>query len=261
MWAGSMAVNLDNFVGQKNAPIWAAPHPSGEPEMPVERLPFTVRVVRTEAELHKAVKIRHDAYARHVPAFAETLRQPEAYDTMDGVVVLLAESKLDGSALGTMRIQSNAFRPLTLEQSVTLPDWLKGRTLAEATRLGVTDQMQGRAVKTVLFKAFFLYCQQQRIDWMVITARTPIDRQYERLLFQDVDPSRGYVPLQHVGNLPHRIMSFEVATAEARWAARRHPLFDFIFRTQHIDIDLSLEHASAPPWRSQCVTPMPCMVM
>lgn len=241
-------MNLDEHTGPRRAPNWAPRMLAQQDPMATERLPFSVRVVRTEAELNKAVKVRHDAYARHVPEFAQTLQRAEAYDTMDGVVVLLAESKLDGTPLGTMRIQTNAFRPLTLEQSIELPESLRGRPLAEATRLGVTEQIQGRAVKTVLFKAFFLYCQQQRIDWMVITARTPIDRQYERLLFQDVDPSRGYVPLRHVGNLPHRIMSFEVGTAEQRWAAHRHPLFDFIFRTNHVDIDLGERPALPQRW-------------
>lgn len=206
--------------------------------MPLERLPFSVRLVRSEADLHKAVHIRHSAYARHVPAFAESLRAPEVHDTMDGAVVLLAESKLDGTPLGTMRIQTNLLGPLPLEQSFELPPRLRRSTMAEATRLGVTEQFQGRAVKTVLFKAFFLYCQQQQIDWMVITARSPIDRQYERLMFKDVDPALGYVPLAHVGNLPHRIMCFEVQGAEQRWAGMQHPLFDFVFRTKHVDIDL-----------------------
>ncbi len=236
--------------------------PPAPTDIAQERLPFTVRVVRSEADLHKAVMIRHAAYARHVPEFAATLKAPEAYDAMDGVVVLLAESKLDGTPLGTMRIQTNRYRPLTLEQSVELPASLAHRTLAEATRLGVTEQLQGRAVKTVLFKAFFLYCQQQQIDWMVITARTPIDRQYERLLFSDVDPARGYVPLRHVGNLPHRIMSFEVGTAEARWAAARHPLFDFIFRTEHVDIDIATPPHRAPmAWRGVNAAGAPLMPM
>ncbi|KQP38875.1 hypothetical protein ASF44_10550 [Pseudorhodoferax sp. Leaf274] len=229
--------------------------------MQAERLPFSVRVVRSEADLHKAVHVRHSAYARHVPVFAESLRAPEAYDTMDGVVVLLAESKLDGSPLGTMRIQTNAHRPLTLEQSVDLPDWLRSRPLAEATRLGVGERVQGRAVKTILFKAFYLYCVQQQIEWMVISARTPIDRQYERLLFSDVDPARGYIPLPHVGNLPHRILSFEVGTAEERWAANRHPLFDFIFRTHHLDIDLGGPAPAKSAWGGNFATPTPRMAM
>lgn len=203
----------------------------------VEILPFTVRLVRNQSDLKKAVHIRHSAYARHIPAFAETLKTPEAADTENGVVVLLAESKLDGSSLGTMRIQTNDFAPLCLEQSVELPDWLKALRLAEATRLGVTDGRVSRLVTTVLFKAYYLYCKQAGIDWMVIAGRAPIDRQYARMQFADVYPDRGFIPLRHASNLPHRVMSSCVATAEQRWTAVGHPLFDFAFRTHHPDID------------------------
>jgi hypothetical protein len=201
-----------------------------------ERLPFTVRLVRNAADLDKAVQIRHTAYARHLPEFAETLKAPEAMDMEEGVAVLLAESKLDGSPLGTIRIQANRYRPLCLEQSVELPAWLQKRPLAEATRLGVTDERVGRLVKTVLFKSYYLYCQQAGIEWMVIAGRSPIDRQYERLLFEDVYPGQGFIPLRHAGNLPHRVMSFNVQTAETRWMQANHPLHGFMVGTHHPDI-------------------------
>lgn len=206
--------------------------------MAEELLPFTVRLVRDEDDLSKAVSIRHSAYARHLPEFAETLKSPERADADDGVVVLLAESKLDGSPLGTMRIQTNQYKPLCLEQSIALPDWLKTRRLAEATRLGVTNLKGGRLVTTVIFKAYFQYCQQLGIEWMVVTGRAPVDRTYDRLLFDDVFPGRGYMPISHVGNLPHRVMQFNVDTAQDRWAAANHPLYNFIFRTHHPDIDI-----------------------
>lgn len=212
---------------------------AASPYMLEEHLPFTVRLVRDGEDLAKAVHIRHSAYARHVPVFADTLRTPEAVDLQDGFVVLLAESKLDGSPLGTMRIQTNQYAPLCLENSLTLPDWLQNRTLAEATRLGITNDRVGRLVKTVLFKAFFLYCQKIGVEWMVVSGRAPVDRLYDGLLFSDVYPGMGYIPLPHVGNMPHRIMSFEVGTAEARWEEANHPLREFIFRTHHVDIDLS----------------------
>ena len=208
------------------------------PTLPEERLPFTVRLVRNEADLKKAVQIRHAAYARHLPEFAASLKTPETDDAENGVVVLLAESKLDGSPLGTMRIQTNQYKPLSLEQSIELPEWLRSRSLAEATRLGVTNEKGGRLVTTVLFKAFYLYCYQIGSDWMVITARAPVDRTYDRLLFTDVFPGAGYIPIHHVGDLPHRVMSSNVDTAEERWAEAKHPLFNFAFRTHHPDIQL-----------------------
>ena len=243
---------LQQFVVSENSS-------ARERETPLkqERLPFTVKLVRNAADLAKAVHIRHSAYARHLPEFAETLKAPEAMDREDGVAILLAESKLDGSPLGTMRIQSNRFRPLSLEQSMELPAWLQKRPMAEATRLGVTDERVGRLVKTVLFKSYFQYCHQAGIEWMVIAGRSPIDRQYERLLFEDVYPGRGFIPLRHAGNLPHRVMSFNVQTAEARWTQANHPLHGFVFQTHHPDILFSNEAAS----RSRSYTPPPFQVM
>jgi hypothetical protein len=203
-----------------------------------ELLPFTVRLVGDDEDLGKAVQIRHQAYARHLPEFAQTLKNPEAADAESGVVVLLAESKLDGSPLGTMRIQTNQFKPLCLEQSVVLPEWLRRRRLAEATRLAVTNESVGRMVKTVLFKAYFQYCLQTGIEWMVIAGRSPIDRQYERLMFEDVFPGMGYIPLLHASNLPHRVMSFNIDTAEQRWSQAKHPLLGFMCHTRHPDIEL-----------------------
>jgi len=204
-----------------------------------ELLPFTVRLVGDEASLQKAVAIRHSAYARHLPEFAETLKTAETADYEDGVVILLAESKLDGAALGTMRIHTNSYKPLPLESSVELPQSLHVATLAEATRLAVTRDRTGQLVKTVLFKAYFEYCQTNGIDWLVITGRAPVDRQYDRLMFADVFPELGYIPLKHVGNLPHRIMYFSVSGAKQLWGSVNHSLFDFIFNTNHPDLCLT----------------------
>ncbi|SFA69376.1 hypothetical protein SAMN04515620_10193 [Collimonas sp. OK607] len=213
--------------------------------LPEERLPFTIKIVSDKQALQKAVGIRHAAYSRHLPELAQNLRRFEQADLAPDVIVLLAESKLDGSSLGTMRIQTNRFNALGLEQSVTLPDWLQCRRLAEATRLGIIDGKIGKVVKALLFKAYFQYCVENGVDWMVITARSPLDRQYKALLFQDVFPGQGFMPMQHVGNLPHRVMAFEIATAKARWAAAKHPLLSLMCDIRHPD--LILEHPPTHP--------------
>jgi len=204
----------------------------------VERLPFTIRRVETEADLLKAVKIRHAAYARHVPEFARSLVLPEAADYEDDTVVLLAESRLDGTPIGSTRIRTNLYRPLGVEASVELPGWLQGRRLVEATRLGIDDGRGGRMVKLALIKACFMYCENNAIDFSVATGRPPIDRQYEQLLFTDVFPEQGAIPLRHVGNLPHRVMAFEIASFEQRYRAASHPLAKFFFDIHHPDIDI-----------------------
>jgi len=216
------------------------PRPAGTPVpgAAIERLPFTIRRVETEADLLKAVRIRHAAYARHVPDFARSLAQPEAADFDADTIVLLAESKLDGTPIGSTRIRTNLHRPLGVEESVVLPDWLQGKRLVEATRLAIDEGRVGRMVKIALVKACFKYCQDNAIDFSVATGRPPVDKQYEQMLFVDVFPEDGLVPLRHVGNIPHRVMAFEIATFQQRWAEARHPMFNFFFNTQHPDIDI-----------------------
>ena len=205
----------------------------------VERLPFIIKRVQTNEDLWKAVRVRHAAYARHVPDFAKTLSVPEQSDYDSDAVILLAESKLDGTPLGSARIQANLSQPLHVEASVQLPMWLQAQRMAEVTRLGVEEGRVGRLVKIGLIKACFEFCEQNQVDWAVVTGRAPIDRQYEQLLFSDVFADKQPVPLRHVGNIPHRVMAFEIATGEARWEAANHPLLNFFRHTRHPDIDIS----------------------
>jgi hypothetical protein len=205
-----------------------------------EVLPFQVRRVCDPDEMHKAVQIRHAAYTRHLPELAATLLHPEAADDRQGVVVLLAESKLDGTPLGSLRVQTNEFHPLPLEASIELPPELTTLRLAEATRLGITADKVGHLVKTALFKAFFLHCQNEAVDWMVIAGRSPLDRMYQRLLFDDVYPGLGYVPLRH---------------ASKNWADAGHALFPFVFETDHPDIQLSQRRRNSVTPKTQPLEP------
>ncbi|GGX34626.1 hypothetical protein GCM10007242_46910 [Pigmentiphaga litoralis] len=203
-----------------------------------ERLPFTIRVVKDEDALAKAVRMRQAAYGRHVPELAKTLGEPETYDREPGAVILLAESKLDGEAVGTMRIQTNVRNRLGVERSVLLPDWLQQQRLAEATRLGVSERKIGHVAKIALFKAYYQYCVETNVDWMITAARSPLDRGYEALMFQDVFPGQGFIPMLHIGNIAHRVMAFDVAAARTRWEQSGHRLFDYMIRTHHPDIDI-----------------------
>ena len=224
------------------------------PEMPTERLPFTIRRVENEDSLKKAVAIRHAAYARHVPEFARSLALPEACDYEEDTVVLLAESRLDGTPLGTARIRTNIHHPLHIEESVVLPEWLQGRSLGEVERLGVGEGRIGHMVKVALVKAFFEYFEKTGIEYAVIAGRAPVDRHYEQLLFTDVFGDKEMVPLRHAGNMPHRVMAFEIASGEARWSAAKHPLLKFFRHTHHPDIHVGVA-SGVNPGRGVQATP------
>jgi hypothetical protein len=205
----------------------------------LERLPFTVRQVSSKEDLAKAVHLRYLAYARHLPLFAEALKSPEADDTDDSAIVLLAESKLDGSPLGTVRIQTNLFSPLNMEQSIVLPNWLQGKSIAEVRRLAVAPGNPGRLVKMVLLKTVYQYCAHNHLDWILVAARRPLDRTYEHLTLRDILDGKTFIPLPRANNVPHRVLGLETKTFHARLTEVKHPLLDFFFHTQHLDIDAS----------------------
>jgi hypothetical protein len=219
----------------------------GQVELTTERLAFEVRVATTQDDLFKAVAIRYEAYSRHLPELGRHLRAPEPADTEPGYTVLLAENRLDRSPLATVRLQTNDCGPLALERSIELPSWLKGRPLAEATRLAVAERVRGRFVTLVMFKAFFQFCLERNVEWMVVCARSPLDRIYRSLLFRDVVPGGEYIRLKHSAGLPHCVLAFNVATAEPRWRAARHSLYSFMGLTLHPDIRVGIPGASAVP--------------
>lgn len=197
-------------------------------------LPFTVRIVQDEESLLKAVKIRHSAYTRHLPEFAQYLDKPEPADYEKDVVVFLAEMKSDGSPIGTMRIQSNEFRSLGMEQSLVLPEWISSSSIGEATRLGIANNELGNLISLSILKANFMYCKENDMDFMIVAARRPVNRLYERLLFTYVFPD--FIPLKHTGNIPHKIMCFDILNAEEIYRENNHPLLDFAFTDYHPDI-------------------------
>lgn len=207
-----------------------------------EFLPFTVTLARDAQELRAALQIRQAAYARHLPEVAATMDSADEADFAQGTAILVARSKLDGTPLGTLRIHSNEFAPLPLEQSYQLPPEFTGLRLLEVTRFGVAEGREGSMVKTALVKACGLYSMSVKAERVVITARAPLDRMYQRLLFKDVDESQAFVPMAHVGGIPHRVLYEIVEERHAMWQAAKHPLYRFMYETEHPDICVSPGH-------------------
>jgi len=202
-----------------------------------ERLPFTIRAVTAPPDLARVVNLRKFSYGRHLPEFSKRLEQPETDDTRDNTIILLAESKFDRTALATMRIHVNIGAPLPLEQAVSLPKRLQNQVLAEAVRLALVPGHEGHLPRDAIFKAFYLVCLALNVDWMVICARHPLFKRYLGMYFEDVLENKTMVPLPYAGNIPHRVLSFDVNNAEHLWRTGRQPLYNFVFKTYHPDIE------------------------
>lgn len=216
-------------------------------KIPIEHLPFTVRIVKSPEDLQKVAELRQEAYARHIPEFAQQLFVPEPADTDPNTLVLLVESKNNedskgGVSLGTMRIHTNSFSPLPLEKSVRLPEHLQNLTLAEAVRFGIADGIDGQQARNALFKAFYLVCNTLNIDKMIVCARFPIHKLYLNLLFEDVFSSGEYIEMEHIGNVKHRLLMLQVNQVESLWRINNHLLYNYFFQNAHPDIDAVIDY-------------------
>lgn len=200
-------------------------------------LPFVVRPVRTEAELRAACAVRATAYGRRLPNVLSLWCEPDELDRQPGVTVFAAFSKASGEVIGTARLATNHHRPLQIEGATTLPAGIDGARNAEITRLAILPGHDDPTIKLALMKAVYQASLATGVEWMVIGARLPsLVRGYQRLGFTDVLPAGTTVALAHAGNLPHRVLAFNVRSAEADWQAINHPFYDFMIGQQHPDI-------------------------
>ena len=199
-------------------------------------LPFTVRIVRTEEQLLEAVNIRTQTYRRHHPSLASLLEKPEQNDRTSDSLVLLAQSKSANLALGTLRIETNLSKTLRAESLLVDAPKFRARTVAFVTRLGVRQSSESQLVKIALFKALHRYCLAKQIDWIVVTAKPPMDRQYLKLGFSDVYDSNVLIPIPWSDNIKTRLLSLETMQAESEWRSSNHPLYQFMIREYCPDI-------------------------
>lgn len=199
-------------------------------------LPFWIAKAETSFELELAAKARQIAYGKHLPQFGDKLATPDCDDLHQDSAVLLAYSKLDGSCIGTVRIQITTQQPLRLEESFLLPAALRTGRIAEVSRLAIPSRSNGLALRLMLIKAAYWYSRANLVDRCFLCVRYPVDRQYRRFDLDDVLPHDEFVPMKHIGMIPHRIMWFDVFKIEARWLLNANPLHSVYFSNSHPDL-------------------------
>ncbi|HEX4842403.1 MAG TPA: hypothetical protein VFV57_01935 [Limnobacter sp.] len=199
-------------------------------------LPFRIEHANNQADFQAVVHARQLAYGKHLPAFGQSLLTPDADDLGNDCAVLIAKSKLDNSCIGTVRIQVTQQGRLRLEDSFVLPKALRAGRVAEISRLAIPSGPNGLALRLMLIKAAYWYSRSQHVERCFLCVRHPVDRQYRRFDLEDVLPGEQFVPMQHIGNIPHRILWFDVLGIEARWLLNNNPLHANFFEVQHPDL-------------------------
>jgi hypothetical protein len=199
---------------------------------------FAVRLAGCDQDFRDACAVRAIAYGHHDPELGPKFGDVEPLDRAEGTAVLVCRDQATGRCVGTARIQVSGFGPLTIEASLSLPDWLRSRLRAQISRLAVVPGASN-LVKLLLMKASYQYCLAMQVRWMVIGARSAaLIRNYRSLGFRDVFESGQWVPLASGGGLPHQILALDVTGAKEAWQATKNRLLGFMTETAHPDVQV-----------------------
>lgn len=155
---------------------------------------------------------------------------------MPDVLVLIAENKIDGSVVGSMRLQPNFFRPLRVEGEVPLPAIYEGARLVETTRLGVAAGRAGMLVMFAIIKAAFEICHACDVDFGIALGRVSMRPVLLGMQYEDVFGRA--IPISYGQGVPHWIFAIPICEVESRLKTRGHPMFGFMAETEHTDISI-----------------------
>jgi hypothetical protein len=198
---------------------------------------FKIKIARTFEQQNRAISIRERAYAKHVPTLAEVLGKNDSVDIGEDTVHIYCEDA-QGQVVGSLRFTGNRRKQLPIERGFELPTEMSGANIGEVTRLAVPPNTQAKYIKSLLFKSAFLYSISVQVRWILVGARFPLDLQYLKLGFKELFPDMGYVPLEHIAGIPHRVLVCEVSTLESRWRLNQHNSYCFLFETFHPEIKI-----------------------
>ena len=202
--------------------------------------PFTVKLVGSRSDFTDAIALRAEAYRRHNAPALEKVRNGEADDKRDDVVLLVARSKLDDGVVGTLRIDPNFYRPMHLESVIEVPAPYSKSRCVEFMRLGVRNGSGGQLVSSALAKAGYEICVAMNVDYIFLCSRSPVDILYRGYRFDDLLGGRK-LDLHYAPGAPHSVLCLPVSQAAERWRLHSSSVYRFFMETEHPDIQIDYE--------------------
>ncbi len=207
----------------------------------VRSLPFKVLVATSEQDLIDLVCLRSQTYSRHSAPGAERLRSFEEQDRGADAVLLLARSKLDGTVVGSVRVQTRVSMPLMVEGAMRLPHEVASANPVELMRGSIRNGTAGRMVSASLAKASFLLCRQFNFSHVIVTCREPVNLMYRAYQFDEL-LSGEMIDLPYSPGAKHKVLCLSMSEAPDRWRSRNRQLFEFMLNTHHPDIQVDHAH-------------------
>jgi hypothetical protein len=216
----------------------------------IEYLNFRIRLLRDGQMLQGAMQVRKEVFTRHhlhtLGAKAAALSFHDHKDTQSGSTLFVAESKTSGAVLGSVRIQTNANRPLALEHDIVLPETMRGRHLAILSRMSIVSGNAGKDVFLGLGKAIYLYCVAKQIHTVFLSSPVKsLTRMYPKFAWRDISQNGEKFSFLTDPGLEFSIFYWDIATLKnSMRLAVSARVYEFIFEKYHPDMEVFTSIAS-----------------
>ena len=197
---------------------------------------FTVRKAKNQEDFKRVFDVRWEAYKRFFN------RKDDLIDLKDfgpNATLLLVEDKKN-NAVGTIRILDQRHGRIELDHFIEVNSLIarNERPVAEATRLSIPKHPNSEVIRFLLYKAFFLYCQHNRINTMLISVRRIASRNYRLFYFKNLGPSGIYNhPL--MGGLEYHTYKCNISESCKFLKIINFPLYHFFCMKDHPNIVIS----------------------
>jgi hypothetical protein len=164
---------------------------------------------------------------------------PEADDTHPEALLVAAISTEDSKILGSFRLETNSL----FDEKISIIEnygklKISGKS-ALVSRLVTTKTSDQTMVRNALFKFLHRHCFSIQVKNIVVAAKPPLDRIYQRLGFKPALEPDQLIPIEWSGNHLTRIMYLDTVEVVANWHKKGHDLYDFMANTYHPTIKIT----------------------
>ncbi len=205
-----------------------------------------IRIARTEEQIQQAVAVRYQAYAERLTGLAGDVAIKEDLDRTVDPVILLAEDATTSQIIATARLNSGPGVREMLAQ-IDLPRAYANDRLGYFSRMAaIGSPVAKKIARGLLHKALLQICVAKQVDRMLLLVGNVRSKLYMPWGFQPVFPQSNLLHPEIVHGRPVNLFQLETRKAEATALQLGGPLYDFLFRTYHEEIEVFNSLSSVP---------------
>ena len=204
----------------------------------IEQLPFYVVPVSTASTIASIAEQRSTQYRNHYGDFSLSLKNPEPEDFHPDALLIAAISKDNSNILGSFRLEKNILadeKINLIEKHAKLK--ISGNS-AFVSRLVVMKTDEQLRVRNALFKFLHRYCFSNQIENIIVAAKPPLDKIYQRLGFKPALELDQLIPSEWSGNHITRVLYLNTVDVVVDWRINNHGLYGFMANTYHPDLKI-----------------------